>query len=529
MSCNSDVQVASAPASPSIFVSIASYRDPETPHTLADLYAKASFPERIFCGVLWQLVPGEDDDCMVIAENVPETQIRSKNVHPKDSFGACWARHRILTELRRDEAFVLQIDSHMRFVEGWDEKLLAMWQNCSSDRAILSTYPVAYVPPNELGAKAITILYPSQFNHRGILTFKARSEDYSLRSECPRPNAFVSAGFLFGPKDAFDEVPYDPYLYFHGEEISLSARFWTHGWNPFTPNEVLIYHFYGHSEQRPRHWSDNPAWGNLDARSLTRLRHLFGIEQSVDSGVIEAIEKYGLGAARTLEEYESYADINLKGQKVGPASSSGHFPPHPDPLHLKTIRVFEQIYETNVWSCAETRSGPGATRAATQNVVNQLKTFFSETSISTLLDAGCGDVNWVFEATGQLTYYFGVDLVAEMIHQNIRLHGHRSGHFFGVADICRDPLPKVDAILCRHVLTHLPIDQISLAIKNFSQTGARWLIATGYNNADNPDTKPGFWRRIDLTCKPFGLQNPTLKISDGNGCWLGIWPLDQVE
>lgn len=510
-----------------IFVSVASYRDPETPPTLADLYAKASFPERIFCGVLWQLVPGEDDDCRVLAKHVPPSQIRSQQVHPKDSLGACWARHRILTELRQDEAFVLQIDSHMRFVDGWDEKLLAMWVDCQSDRALLSTYPVAYVPPDELGAKAIPVLHPAQFNHRGILTFKARSDNYAFRRERPTPNAFVCAGFLFGPKAAFDDVPYDPYLYFHGEEISLSARFWTHGWNPFTPNDVLIYHYYGRSEQRPRHWSDNPNWSNLDARSLSRLRHLFGIEISTDISVIGAIENYGLGAARTLKEYEHYADVNLSGQEIGPASASGRYPPHPEPSALATARIFQQIYETNVWASVESRSGAGSTRAATLHVAQQLKEFFATNSVSTVLDAGCGDVNWIYEVSGGLAQYFGVDLVAELIQQNIRLHHHRPGHFFGVADICRDPLPKVDTILCRHVLTHLPNDQINSAIKNFAQTGARWLITTSYNDSDNPETKPGFWRRINLTREPFSLPEPMLKIADGNGCWLGVWRLNQ--
>ncbi|MDD2743554.1 MAG: GlcNAc-transferase family protein [Rhodocyclaceae bacterium] len=510
-----------------IFVSVASYRDPETPPTLADLYAKASFPERIFCGVLWQLVPGEDDDCRVLAEHVPQRQIRSREVHPKDSLGACWARHRILTELREDEAFVLQIDSHMRFVDGWDEKLLAMWRDCQSERAVLSTYPVAYVPPDELGAKAITILHPAQFNHRGILTFKARSDSYALRTERPTPNAFVCAGFLFGPKAAFDEVPYDPYLYFHGEEISLSARFWTHGWNPFTPNDVLIYHYYGRSEQRPRHWADNPAWGNLDSRSLSRLRHLFGIEKSTDPGVIEAIDHYGLGQARTLGEYQRYADVDLINQKIGPLSAAGRYPPHPQPQALALTRIFQQIYETNVWACVESRSGPGATRAATRNVVRDLRAFFAQNSVLTVLDAGCGDANWVCEATADLTHYFGVDLIPEMIHQNIRLHGHRPGHFFGVADVCQDALPKVDAIICRHVLTHLPGAQIRRALQNFKQTGARWLLATGYHDAENSDTKPGFWRRIDLTRSPFDLPEPMLKIADGNTCWLGVWRLDQ--
>lgn len=513
---------------PRIFVSMASYRDPEAPPTLADMYAKARHPERIVCGVLWQLVPGDDDDCMTLPPSVPDGQIRRQFVHPQDSLGVCWARHRILAELREDEEFVLQIDSHMRFVDDWDEKLIAMWQRCASSRALLSTYPVGYTPPDKRVAKAITILCPHQFNHRGILTFQARSENYHLRPARPLPNAFVSGGFLFGPRQAFDDVPYDPFLYFHGEEISFSVRLWTHGWDAYTPDDVLIYHYYGRAEQRPRHWADNPAWGKLDQRSLSRLRHLFGIEQSTDPAVLESIDQYGLGAVRTLGEYEAYADIDLGRQRIGPRGSTGHFPPHPQPARRAELRIFEHIYETNVWGCSETRSGNGSTRAATRPVVEFLKQFVAEHPVCSLLDAGCGDINWICEATAGLRHYFGVDIVEALIHQNMRVHGHRRGHFFGIADICRDALPAADVILCRHVLTHQPIAEIRLAIDNLMTTGARWLIASSYDDADNRETKAGFWRRVDLTRPPFNLPRPMQRVADGNGCWLGVWAIDDV-
>ncbi|RIX41252.1 MAG: hypothetical protein D3M94_20710 [Rhodocyclales bacterium GT-UBC] len=514
---------------PRIFVSMASYRDPEGPPTLADMYAKARFPERIFTGVLWQVDAEHDRDCYELPDAVPVAQVRSGFVHPQDSLGACWARHSILSELRAGEEFVLQIDSHMRFVEDWDEKLLAMWARCRSPRAVLSSYPVAYSPPHQLAAKAITILCPKGFNHRGILTFEARSENYELRQEQPMPNAFVCGGFLFAPGAAFDQVPYDPYLYFHGEEISLSARLWTHGWDPYTPDDVLIYHYYGRAELRPRHWADNPDWGGLDQRSLSRLRHLFGMEVSNDPKVIEELDRFGLGSIRTLAEYEKFADVAFAAQRIGRRGASGHFPPHPDPQRRAKARVFENIYAQNTWGCSETSSGPGATRGATRAAGLFLRQFIADKGIHSLLDAGCGDVNWAWESTQALTYYFGIDLVADMIDNNQTLHGWRKGHFFSVADICRDPLPRAEAILCRHVLTHQPNEEIVAALRNFVASGAVWLICNGYEVADNADTQLGFWRPIDLTRHPFALPEPEMKVRDGAGAWLGAWSIEAIR
>lgn len=509
-----------------IFVSIASYRDPETPATLRDLFTKADHPERVFAGVLWQAVPGDDDDCMLVPQGIPTDNVLGIQVHPSQSMGACWARHRILTELRGDQEFVLQIDSHMRFVPGWDTKLLAMWALCGSPRALLSTYPIAYTPPNTLGEPAVAILTAKAFNHRGVLMFLARSLHYSLRPAQPLPNPFISAGFLFGPAAAFDEVPYDASLYFIGEEVSLAARLWTHGWDAYTPNEVAVYHFYGRASQRPMHWADNPGWKNRDEDSLTRIRHLLGIEVCTDPRVIANLAQYGLGTARTLAEYERYADVDLRRQVIGPAAKSGHFAPHPAPASLAVQRVFTRIFDDNAWQTWETRSGSGSTRLAAGAVAEGLARLFEQLQIRTLVDAGCGDVNWLADLSASLELYLGVDIVERLALQNSRIFGHRPGHFFKTLDIARDVLPRADAILCRNVLSHLPNADIAAALSQFAKSGATWLLVTTHEGiTHNQDAACGAWRPVDLTAAPFGLPPPEQRIADGQGRWLGVWRL----
>jgi hypothetical protein len=511
---------------PRIFVSIASYRDPETPHTLRDLFAKAAHPERLVAGVLWQAVAGEDDDCVAVPAGVPAAGVRGLRVHPGQSMGVCWARHRILKELRADEEFVLQIDSHMRFVQDWDEKLLAMWAQCDSPRALLSTYPVAYTPPETLGDPAIPIMTAAKFNHRGVLMFLARSLGYDLRPEKPLPNPFVSAGFLFAPARAFDEVPYDEHLYFIGEEISLSARLWTHGWDAYTPNDLLIYHFYGRNQERPTHWADHPGWAERDARALSRVRHLLGIEASTDPQVLQDMAQFGLGQERTLAEYERYADVDLRRQMIGPAGRSGRFAPHPPPPRLALQRVFTGIFENNAWKSWETRSGSGSTWQATHALIPALGALLEALDIRVLVDAGCGDVNWMSALTPRLALYFGLDIVEHLALQNSRLLGHRAGHFFKVADITQDPLPRADAILSRNVLTHLSNAQVHAALRNFAASGARFLIASAHDGVvQNQEMQTGVWRPLDLTQAPFHLPPPLQRIEDGKGRWLAVYPL----
>ncbi|MBV5298877.1 MAG: hypothetical protein JZU64_12290 [Rhodoferax sp.] len=57
---------------PDIFVSIANYRDSETPHTVLDLLAQARWPDHVQVGVMSQVVPGVDDDCL--APSLPQVR-----------------------------------------------------------------------------------------------------------------------------------------------------------------------------------------------------------------------------------------------------------------------------------------------------------------------------------------------------------------------------------------------------------------------------------------------------------------------
>lgn len=54
-------------APPRIFVSIPAFRDKECQWTLRDMFLKATYPERVYVGVVWQIDPVEDHDFVRIA------------------------------------------------------------------------------------------------------------------------------------------------------------------------------------------------------------------------------------------------------------------------------------------------------------------------------------------------------------------------------------------------------------------------------------------------------------------------------
>ena len=515
---------------PSIFVNIAAYRDTECQWTVKDLFEKARNPDRIFVGICWQFVPEEDADCFLIHTR-PE-QCRVVEVHARDSRGACWARHRGQS-LWQGEDFVLQIDSHMRFPRNWDDLMLETLARCPSPKPVLSSYPSAYIPPDTITSTVISTMFARGFDSQGVLKLHSRGIAPKDAPPEPQRNPFVAAGLLFADSRIRTAVPYDPYLYFLGEEVALAARLWTHGWDVYAPNVVLAWHDYGKRPTRKRHWDDNAEWTKLNDLSYKRFRHLLGMDVCMDADVLADIDRYGLGRERSLEAFQVYSGVDFKQRLINGKTSEELLAEAPVEERRAHHRdVFTNIWRGNGWGAVETRSGGGSTMAATQAIRQELPRLFQFLGIHSLVDAGCGDLNWMQAISGGLDLYLGLDVVEEMIDEARRHYGCRRGHFFNVTDITLDDLPKVDAILCRDVLTHLPDQIVNQALAHFKDSGARFLIATTHpTSGRNDPIAVGGWRPIDLTAAPFNLPLPNILISEGlsgSAKALGVWSLDMV-
>ncbi|MBV8938484.1 MAG: hypothetical protein JO089_01420, partial [Alphaproteobacteria bacterium] len=341
------LEEATAVKLPRIFVQIAAYRDPELQWTVAEMFAKATYPERIHAGIIWQYVPREDDALFPKPYPRPK-QLRIIEVDARESQGVCWARAK-LQELWEGEEYTLQIDSHMRFEQGWDELLIDMLKACG-ERAVLTTYPAGYLPPRTIQHRLTYRLVAKQFDGDGIFTMTSRPLKVDPPPPAPVEGAFVSACMLFGPGNMIREIPYDPHLYFFGEEITLSARLWTHGYDVYHPNIPVIYHFWERKTRRT-HFDDHRQWPEINRRSFARVRHLLGTDRSHDPAVTQDIERYGLGRVRTMEDYQRFCGVDFTRRAISPAAYEGHFPADkaPPPAASRShaaIRAPNKVMET---------------------------------------------------------------------------------------------------------------------------------------------------------------------------------------
>jgi hypothetical protein len=173
------------------------------------------------------------------------------------------------------------------------------------------------------------------------------------------------------------------------------------------------------------------------------------------------------------------------------------------PDHLR--RVFGSIYAGNLWGDPESVSGGGSTAAATEALRFSLPALLQREGVSTLLDAACGDANWIRATQLPLQVYIGMDVVPGLIARNRETAGPE-GQVFLLGDITRDPLPRADLVLCRDCWIHYSYHYIWACLENFRRSGSRLLLTTTYRGLPaNREMLTGQWRPLDLHLPPFAF------------------------
>ena len=312
---------------PKIFVQIAAYRDPELLPTIRDCLKKAKHPERLTFGICWQ-----HDEQDSLAEFAKHPAFKVIDYHWADSKGLCWARS-LIQELWAGEEFTLQLDSHHRFAKDWDEKLIEMMNQTGSSKPLIGSYAGRYTPT---GNKILNVdpyaMVADDFTASGTILFRPHSIPNWVQLTGPVKARFVSGHFFFTLGIHCREYRYDPNLYFAGDEISLSIRSFTLGYDLYHPHRTLIWHEYTR-EGRTKHWTDHDAklvqqkrteltWHERDVLSKRRLRHML---QEEDNGIDLGV--YGLGTVRSHRDYELYAGIDFKNRRLQQEAIDGVAPP----------------------------------------------------------------------------------------------------------------------------------------------------------------------------------------------------------
>jgi hypothetical protein len=225
-------------------------------------------------------------------------QIRVLYLHENASLGPAMARY-YASKLWGGETYFVQVDSHLEFYEEWDQLYTNELKSTKSfPKSVLSSYPPGFQQENggvlmneSPGARLCTCEFSSYDVEAQIIRINS-GIGYSGGEEHPTQIPFIAAGFFFTPAAFLVDVPFgeeihcykrndliylvldlrkgneiitflifdltyiflfvdkprwiDPFMpwCFMGEEIMLSMRAWTHGWDIYAPRKNWIAHQY---------------------------------------------------------------------------------------------------------------------------------------------------------------------------------------------------------------------------------------------------------------------------------------------
>ena len=313
-----------------IFIQIASYRDPQLIPTIKDCIKNAKKPENLVFSIAWQR--SKEDLWDNLDEFLNDKRFKIIDINYEDSKGACWARNQLQQQYNGEE-YTIQLDSHHRFAENWDDdciKMIKQLQKKGHKKPLLTGYVSSFDPDNDPAARiqAPWKMNFDRFIPEGAVFFlPATIDDYQQRTE-PIPARFYSAHFCFTLGSFVKEVPHDPEYYFHGEEISIAVRAYTWGYDLFHPHKTIVWHEYTR-KGRKKQWDDDKQWVTKNVSCHKRNRKLFEMDgevKDIDFGI------YDFGKERSLEDYERYAGISFKKRAVQKYTVDNNLAPNP-PLY----------------------------------------------------------------------------------------------------------------------------------------------------------------------------------------------------
>jgi hypothetical protein len=311
-----------------IFIQIASYRDPELKKTIKDCIDNSKFPENLVFGICRQYHPEDGFDDLSEYEN--DDRFRILNILYNESLGACWARHS-LQQLYSGETYTLQIDSHMRFIKNWDDEVITMLESLKTngiEKPLLTGYVSSYNPETDPEGRVMEpweMVFDRFIPEGTVFTLPQVIPNWVNTNE-PIPTRFYSAHFAFTDGVFVKEVPHDPFLYFHSEEMSIAVRSWTNGYDLFHPHKIICWHEYTRNN-RVKVWDDDKVWYKKNDNSHLRNRKLFSMDGETYNP--EEFGVYGFGTKRSLREYEKYSGIHFQNRSVQQYTLDKKYPPNP--------------------------------------------------------------------------------------------------------------------------------------------------------------------------------------------------------
>jgi hypothetical protein len=267
-----------------ILVSMIAYREKNLAQSVRSCYDSADNPENLYFSVVAE--QGRED----LHENldfISEDQITYRKYDLSEYRGVLWSRHKT-TEVDFEYDYILYTCGHNLFAQGWDTLIFTEYEKAKlkCEKAIITVAGPHFKHLSDGSIAKETL----RNDYRPVISSNyIPGHGFPEQVEVPElldviEDTYVQFSWVFAPKNYVKEVPLDPDMNYHGEEIYVTIQSWCRGWRFYTTSEILYYHDTykeypdeEHSRMAThRPWSDgnkDSFWAQSD-RSMLKLNQL---------------------------------------------------------------------------------------------------------------------------------------------------------------------------------------------------------------------------------------------------------------
>jgi len=141
---------------------------------------------------------------------------------------------------------------------------------------------------------------------------------------------------------------------------------------------------------------------------------------------------------------------------------------------------FENVYMNNWWQGKESRSGTGSEGAFAEEKINLLRNIIARYDVMSILDIGCGDMNWMKTVlTNTHLEYTGIDVSDSVVRDNQMKCPH---HCFEKLDLTKTY--KVDLVIVFDVFGHQLHHEVVEMVNFINKLDAKYVCVTNRINAE---------------------------------------------
>mmetsp|Transcript_11101 Transcript_11101/g.23271 ORF Transcript_11101/g.23271 Transcript_11101/m.23271 type:complete len:770 (-) Transcript_11101:94-2403(-) len=346
-----------------IFVSLLSYGEPMCPHTVTNIFNSAANPYRVRVAVVD--VTNSDDTNYIPCDQPPVScdidpnqalcqynqNVDIYELDPEMNTGATFLRH-IANRMYRGEYFAMQLGTNTKIAVAprWDEELINQFEATNNEMAIITTLlSDARIRSHEarsggsfsdvaieIKENRITLCHASyerdSENARRLLHLRENQVDQeppSSKRSRPMLQPFWSSEFSFSRGHFVLNVPYDPHLCAvdqQDEELSMTLRAFTHGYDFYTPTNGMMFRLVTGSSTNKgsktngvfsgliNEDADYPMCDGKENKSRIRLNVLTEMKSEDDVPSWDETDKelFGAGPVRQLKKFFSCFGVHVR-------------------------------------------------------------------------------------------------------------------------------------------------------------------------------------------------------------------------